>query len=175
MLNLIDRMAHSRGFNLLVGVAFALFSLIGYHYGGEAFITEWAGAVASAIAIFCLIFKTQGYWFWSIVNAGLWIVLFWRFDLPMLSGLQLMFIFMSLFGLYMWATEHTRFGYDCTKWVHNLGTVFGLGVLGYTAYAYSNQPGYSFTSWWYVEFFAVLISIVAFWMDAFKYKTNWIL
>jgi nicotinamide riboside transporter PnuC len=36
------------------------------------------------------------------------------------------------------------------------------------------MPDYTGTGWWWIEFFSVLTTIVAIWMDAFKYKTNWI-
>jgi nicotinamide riboside transporter PnuC len=108
------------------------------------------------------------------VNAALWFILFIRFDLPMLAGLQIMYILFSLYGLTVWATVHNRHGYAIDKWKDNIGTILGLGILAYTVYTYSDMAGYAFTTWWWLEFLGVFISICAFWMDAFKYKTNWL-
>jgi len=174
MLDRLNVLAHSRLVNGIVAFLFALFSLIGYKIWGQTFLTEWAGGIAAAIGIACLVFKTQGYWAWSIVNAILWFFLFLDFHLPMLAGLQVMYIIFSLYGLTVWATTHFRIGYDVGKWKDNFGTVIGLGILGYAVYAYRNMPGYTFTNLWWLEFSGVFISIVSFWMDAFKYRTNWI-
>ncbi len=113
-------------------------------------------------------------WAHSNINAVLWFWLFIDFKLPMLAGLQVMYVLFSLYGLTVWATVHHRIGYDINKWKDNFGTVLGLGILAYTVYAYRDMTGYAFTKWWYFEFFGVLISIISFWMDAFKYRTNWI-
>ena len=174
MLDKLSVYAHSKIVNGIVAIAFVIFAAVGYKLGGENFLTQWAGGVAAAISIACLIFKTQGYWAWSIVNAILWFVLFLHFDLPMLAGLQVMYVLFSLYGLTIWATTHLRIGYDVGKWKDNFGTFIGLGILAYAVYAYKDMPGYSFTTWWWLEFSGVLISIIAFWMDAFKYRTNWI-
>ena len=174
MLSKINQWAHNTYVNIGVVVAFTLFAVFGYTQLGQDFLTQWVGGVASAIAIACLIFKSQGYWFWSIVNAGLWFWLFMDFQLPMLAGLQIMYVLFSLYGLTVWATVHNRIGYDVNKWKDNFGTILGLGILAYTVYAYHDMTGYAFSKWWYFEFFGVLISIIAFWMDAFKYRTNWI-
>jgi nicotinamide riboside transporter PnuC len=170
----LTRLAHSRIVNAIVAIAFVIFAAVGYKYGGENFLTQWAGGVAAAIGIACLIFKTQGYWAWSIVNAILWFFLFLHFDLPMLAGLQVMYVLFSLYGLTVWATTHLRIGYDVGKWKDNFGTLLGFGILAYTVYAYRGMPGYTLTKWWWLEFLGVLISIVSFWMDAFKYRTNWL-
>lgn len=173
MLDRLDSLFHSRTFNVAVGLLFAVFAFVGYQLGGEVFLTEWAGGVAAAIGIACLIFKTQGYWFWSIVNASLWFVLFWRWELPMLAGLQIMYVLFSLYGLTVWATTHNRIGYSVEKFKDNFGTLLGFGILAYVVYAFRGMEGYAFTGWWWVEFSGVFLSIVAFWMDAFKYRTNW--
>lgn len=190
MLSKLDRFAHSPLYNVVVGVLFAAFAVLGYIYGGESFLTQWVGGVAAALAIASLIFKTQGYWFWSIVNAVLWFILFKHMGLPMLAGLQVSYILFSIYGVWQWASVKFRIGYDKNVWTDNLGTVVSLLIFLYTVVAYmgfpdftlwfvtfngfSGMPGYAFTGWWCVEFLGVFISIVANWMDVFKYKTNWI-
>lgn len=169
-----ERLAHSRLVNILVGVLFTIFAAVGYKVGGETFLTEWAGGVAAAIGIACLIFKTQGYWVWSIVNAVLWFFLFIKWDLNLTAGLQILYIVFSLYGLFVWATTHTRIGFDIGRVKDSIGLVLGLGIIAYVTYAFRDAPNYM-TTWWYVEFAAVLISVVALWMDAYKYRTNWYL
>lgn len=174
MLTKLDRFAHSPLYNVVVGFLFTIFSGVGYYFGGQSFLTQWAGGVAAAISIAALIFKTQGYWVWSIINAVMWFFLFRSMHLPMLAGLQISYMIFSLYGLFMWATTKYRIGYDRSILKDNLGSIIALAIFTYTIVAYMRMPGYAFTSWWYVEFFGVFISIVSNWMDAFKYKTNWI-
>jgi nicotinamide riboside transporter PnuC len=174
-LDSVERVVHSKVFHAVVLVAFSVFAYIGYAQGGEAFLTEWVGGVAAAIGIFCLIFKSQGYWFWSIVNAVLWFWLYQSWGLNMTAGLQITYVILSAYGFLMWATTKDRIGLDARSWKHALGGVLGLAILGYVIYAFQNEGTFPmYTSWWWVEFLAVLISIVAFTMDAFKYRTNWL-
>jgi hypothetical protein len=56
----LNQWAHNTYVNIGVVVAFTLFAGIGYMQLGETFLTEWAGGVAAAISIACLIFKSQG-------------------------------------------------------------------------------------------------------------------
>jgi len=174
MLRKLDQFAHSKFYNVVVGILFALFVAIGYVFGGKNFVTEWGGGVAAAISIAALIFKTQGYWVWSIINAVLWLILFASGDTKLLAGLQVSYIIFSLYGIYQWAKVKFRIGYDKSVWSDNFGTIVSTAIFGYTLYVYHNMPGYTGTKWWWLEFLGVGISIISNWMDAFKYKTNWI-
>lgn len=173
MLDTLTRVAKNPLVNVLIAVAFLIFAVLGYHFGGTPFLTQWVGGVAAAISITALIFKTQGYWAWSIVNAILWFFLY-KNGLPMLAGLQVSFFLFSLYGFWQWASVKWRIGYDRNVWTDNLGTLISLGIFVYTVIAYLGLSGYAFTGWWYIELIGVFISIIANWMDAFKYKTNWI-
>lgn len=174
MLNSLSRVAHDPHWNLVIAIGFLIFAVAGFYYGGTNFLTEWVGGVAAAISIAALVFKTQGYWLWSIVNAILWFFLFRHFHNEMLAGLQVSYILFSIYGLWQWARVKFRIGYDRNVWTDNLGTIVSLAIFIYSVVAYLHMPGYAFTGWWYVEFAGVFISIAANWMDAFKYKTNWI-
>lgn len=173
MLDRLSRLVRTRLYHSLVAVGFGAFVLLGYLFGGKEFVAEWGGAVAAAICIFALIFKSSGYWTWSIVNASLWLVLF-AGTLPMLAGLQVSYIIFACYGLWQWANVKWRIGYDHSVWTDNLGTAISLAIFVYTVYAYVGLEGYAFTTWWWVEFFGVFISIASNWMDAFKYKGNWV-
>lgn len=175
MLSKLEVYAHNTMVNIGIGVAFTIFAVAGYILGGETFLTEWVGSVAAAIGIACLVFKTQGYWFWSIVNAVLWFWLYRSWGLDMTAGLQIMYIVMSFYGLFMWATTHNKIGLDTSRWRDALGGVLGVGILAYIIFFASGESQFvMYTGWWWIEFWAVLISIISFTMDAFKYRINWI-
>jgi nicotinamide mononucleotide transporter len=176
MFDRLTELAHNTVVNVIVAALFTVFAVIGYAVGGEAFLTEWVGSVAAAIGIACLVFKTQGYWVWSIVNAILWFVLYRSWGLDMTAGLQVMYMVMSMYGLFMWATTKDKIGLDTHNWRHALGGVLGFSILAYIIVFASGESQFAmWTNWWYAELAAVVISILAFTMDAFKYRTNWIL
>lgn len=56
--------------------AFVLVNGIGYAFGGIEFVQGWGGGLAAVIATAYLVWKSQGYWAWMMVNAGLWCALF---------------------------------------------------------------------------------------------------
>lgn len=160
----------------IVTAAFVVLNVIGYKYwGGIGFVQGWGGGVAASIATFYLIFKLQGYWAWMIVNASLWTYLFFHTGLPMLAYLQVSILLFSVYGLVQWALVKYRIGFTPKVGSDVFGAVLASGLFIYSVIAYLHMPGYSFTSWWYVEFFSVATSVFAICMDAFKYKMNWIM
>lgn len=176
MLRKLDRFAHSPFYNVVIGIAFTLLMIVGYRYwGGTAFLEQYGGSIAATIGIAALIWKTQGYWFWSIVNAGLWLALFYSFGLHILMGLQAAYIVFAIYGLWQWATVKFRIGYDKNVLTDNLGTVLAMAICIFAVYYYWNIPGYTGSLWWFLEAGSVFIAVGANWMDAFKYKGNWIL
>lgn len=175
MLNKLARFAHSRFYNVALTIAFTVFSVIGYHFGGATFIEQWSGSIAATIGIAALIWKTQGYWFWSIVNASLWVVLFFSQHLPILGFLQIAYILFALYGLWQWANVKFRIGYNKNIWTDNLGTAIAFLICSFAVYYYWNIPGYTGSLWWFLEAGSVFVAVAANWMDAFKYKGNWIL
>lgn len=174
MLTQLGRFAHSPFYNVIVGFLFIVFSIFCYLHGGTNFLYQWGGAVAAFISIAALIWKTQGYWGWSIVNASLWLILFAGGNNKILAGLQVSYIIFSLYGIWQWARVKFRIGYDRNIFGDNLGTIISLIIFGVTLWIYHHIPGYTLTMWWWFEVSAVFISILSNWMDAFKYKTNWI-
>jgi len=175
MLRKLDRFAHSPFYNVVIGIIFVIVNVIGFHYGGKVFVEQWGGSLAATVAVSALIWKTQGYWIWSIINASLWVVLFFTTGLPILAFLQIAYIVFALYGLWQWATVKFRIGYDHNIWTDNLGTILALIICSYAVYYYWNIPGYTLSLWWWLEAGSVFIAVAANWMDAFKYKGNWIL
>jgi hypothetical protein len=163
----------SRVLNVGVALAFAAVNAVGYTYGGTAFVQAWGGSIAAVIATGFLVWKTQGYWCWMIVNAALWVALFFHMGLPMLAWLQVSFLLFCGYGAAQWALVRYRIGFDPRVRSDVVGTVLACGVFAYSVVAYWRMPGYRGTVWWTLEAGTVLLSITAIWMDAFRYKGNW--
>jgi len=67
-----------------------------------------------------------------------------------------------------------RIGWNPRVRSDQLGTVLALGVFAYAVFAYRDMEGYTWSVWWAVEAGSVLFAIAAMWLDAFRYKANWI-
>src|SRR3954447_22596162 len=154
-------------------VLFAVVNAVGYAFGGLDFVQGWGGGLAAVIATVWLVWKSQGYWAWMIVNAALWCALFFHQDLPLLGWLQLAFLVFASYGLIQWALVKSRIGWDPRVPADLVGGILGVGLLGYTLWTYRDMPGYTGTGWWCVELVSVVAAIGAMWMDAFRYKLNW--
>lgn len=176
MLDKVSRFVNSTVYHVGIAVAFVVMQLLGYLYlGGLSFVQGWGGGIAASIATFYLVFKNQGYWAWMIVNAGLWTYLFFHTGLPMLAWLQVSIMIFSIYGMIQWALVKYRIGFTPKVSSDLFGAVLALGIFAYSVYAYAGMKDYAFTGYWWVEFFSVLTSVGAIWMDAFKYKTNWMM
>jgi Nicotinamide mononucleotide transporter len=160
--------------NLTIAVVFVIVDAVGYRYlGGRTFVQSWGGSLAAVIATWFLIWKTQGYWFWMMVNAALWVALFFSMGLPLLAWLQVSFLIFCLYGMAQWALVKWRIGFNPRVSTDVVGTVIAIVIFAYSVYAYWNMPGYTGTFWWAMEAGTVLLAIAAIWMDAFRYKANW--
>jgi hypothetical protein len=152
---------------------FLIVNAIGYVFaGGLQFIQDWGGGLAAVIATFFLVFKSQGYWAWMIVNASLWTALFFNNDLPLLAWLQISFLIFSVYGAIQWALVKYRVGFNPRVRIDVIGSLIALGVFCVTAYVYWPRDG--ITNWWALEAASVALAIGAMWMDAFRYRANWI-
>lgn len=175
MLHKLERMTATMRFHVAMIVLFAVLQTIGYFYlGGLSFVQGWGGGIAASIATWYLMFKSQGYWAWMIVNGALWTYLFFHTGLPMLAYLQISIMIFSLYGIVQWAMVKRRFGFTPKVRTDVFGAVLASALFVYSVYAYWGMPGYTGTTWWYVEFGSVITTVFAITMDAFKYKTNWI-
>ena len=162
-------------FHTAVAAGFVVAMAIGYRFlGGLEFVQGWGGGIAAVIATFFLIWKSQGYWVWMIVNASLWTALFFEMDLPVLAWLQVSFLVLASYGAVQWALVRFRIGFNPRARSDVVGTVLALAVFLYSVYAYWNLEGYVGTIWWALELGTVFLAIVAMWMDAFRYKWNWV-
>lgn len=157
-----------------LGVFLAM-TLAGYVYaGGVSFVQLWSGSVAAIIATAFLVTKSQGYWFWMVVNSALWFTLFLHDGLPMLAWLQASFVVMCSYGFARWAvTSRWQIGWLGGN-LDKVGVVIAAAVFAWSVAAYWRMPGYALSTWWWVEFASVATAIAAIAMDAYRYKANWV-
>jgi hypothetical protein len=160
-------------FHLLAAVGFVALNAVGYRYGGLQFVQDWGGGFAAVIATWYLVFKAQGYWLWMMVNAGLWTALFFHMGIPLLACLQISIVLFSAYGAVQWALVKWRIGFDLHVRSDLVGAVLGLGMFAVALVAYRNAENVG-TGWWWVEFASVALAVAAIWMDAFRYRANWI-
>jgi hypothetical protein len=171
----IEKFSHNRYLHISTLAVFIIGNILGYKYlGGLNFVQSWGGSFAAVIATAFLVTKSQGYWFWMMINAGLWLTLFLHQGLPMLAWLQASLLLMSAYGMARWAiVARRKIGYLGThldKW----GVLMATLVFIASIVAYWKMPGYRLTLWWWVEFVSVATSIAAIAMDSYRYKANWI-
>src|SRR5882724_5076913 len=103
---------------------FVTINAVGYEFaGGLDFVQGWGGGIAAVIATFFLIWKSQGYWAWMIVNAALWTYLFFHVALPMLAYLQISFLIFAAYGAVQWALVKARIGFNPTVRTDVAGSV----------------------------------------------------
>ena len=109
---MIATMAHRPWFHAAVAIVFVLGMAAGYRFaGGLDFVQGWGGGIAAVIATFFLVFKSQGYWAWMIVNAALWTYCSSTSACPMLAYLQISFLIFAGYGAVQWAlVTGTRIG-----------------------------------------------------------------
>jgi nicotinamide riboside transporter PnuC len=110
-----------------------------------------------------------------MVNAGLWTALFFHMGLPMLAWLQIAILCFSVYGAIQWALVRFDIGFRLDRRSDVVGAVLATVLFGYSVVAYIGMDGYAFTGWWWVELGSVVTAIVAMWMDAYRYKANWIM
>jgi nicotinamide riboside transporter PnuC len=176
--SLFDRLAATANRPItyvLTALLFLAVNAVGYATaGGLDFVQDWGGGLAAVIATGFLVFKTQGYWAWMIVNASLWTYLFFHTGLPMLAYLQISFLIFAGYGAVQWALVRRGVGVDFRRHTDVVGSAIAAGVLLLSLGIYWDQPGYRGTTWWWLELGGVVFAIGAMWMDAFRYKANWI-
>ncbi len=159
-------------FHVVTVFAFMFVNAVGFALWGLDFVQGWGGGIAAVIATFFLVFKSQGYWAWMMVNAGLWCALFFNMGLPLLGWLQISFLIFSAYGAVQWTLVKYRIGFNPRVRIDVVGCIIAGGVFVVTVIAYFPSTGIGV--WWALEAGSVVLAIVAMWMDAFRYRANWI-
>lgn len=176
MIDWIGRHVDRPATHATAAALFLAVNALGYAtLGGRSFVESWGGGLAAVIATFFLVWKSQGYWMWMIVNATLWGALFFSRDLPLLGWLQVTLLVFAVYGMLQWALVRVRIGWNPRVPADAVGTALALGVFVYSVWAYRNMEGYAGSIWWALEASSVFCAIGAMWLDAFRYKANWIM
>jgi hypothetical protein len=162
----LGRFAHDWRTHAVAAAVFAAVNGIGYAFDGIDFVQSWGGGLAAVIATAYLVWKSQGYWVWMMVNAALWCALFFDAGLPLLGWLQVALFAFAAYGMAQWALVRLRIGWNPTVPSDLVGALLGLAVLTCAVYAYRSL-------WWSLEAASVLLAIAAMWLDAFRYRANW--
>jgi nicotinamide mononucleotide transporter len=120
----------------------------------------------------------ENVWSWptGIVNVGLYIIIFWRTGLYSDTGLQVVFLVLSIYGWYEWlygGVQHTELTVSRARardWlvVTPIALVFWL-VLGHNA---AKLSGVALP---YLDASLATLSLVAQWMMTRKILENWVL
>lgn len=157
---------------LVSALLFGILLAVGYHYGGMNFVTVYGGSVAAVWSTVYLVYKDQMYWLWTIAYSVLWGILFYQQGLNALGAYQFITIALCFSGLTQWYLVKRGIGVNWTRqsdrWVTAVSTVAVLIAI----WAYWPT---GLTIWWMLEISSVLFAVVAIWMDAFRYKMNWIM
>lgn len=136
-----------------------------------AFVESWGGSIAAIISTWFLIFKSQGYWSWTIGYSVLWGILFFNSGLSALGAFQFVTIALCVTGAIQWYLVKRGIGINLSRISDRWVTAFATVGVGIAIYAY--WPSGTANVWWWLEIGSVLTALVAIWMDAFRYKGNW--
>lgn len=137
---------------------------------------EWIAAIAGAVSVY--LSARENIWSWptGIVNVGLYIIVFERAGLYSDTGLQVVYLILSIYGWYEWLyggknrTELSVTRATPRDWLLSVpvGVVFWLVLATYTA----RLPGVALP---YADSGLTTISLIAQWMLTRKRLENWIL
>jgi nicotinamide mononucleotide transporter len=137
---------------------------------------EWVAAVAGVVSVY--LSARQNIWSWptGIVNVGLYIFVFYSTGLYAETGLQVVYLVISIYGWYHWlygGADHSALRVSRATprtWAvaASIAVVFWFALATYT----SRLPGVSLP---YLDSALTTLSLVAQWMMTRKHVENWIL
>jgi nicotinamide mononucleotide transporter len=137
---------------------------------------EWFAAIAGAISVY--LSARENIWSWptAIVNVSLYTIIFHRSGLYSDTGLQVVYLVLSIYGWYQWlygGARHTRLRVSRASrrvWLvaGMTGIAFWLALAQYT----STLPGVSLP---HLDAGLTTLSLIAQWMMTRKILENWIL
>ncbi|PWJ56589.1 nicotinamide mononucleotide transporter [Dyadobacter jejuensis] len=137
---------------------------------------EILGFITGAICVYLNTRQNVLGWFFGIINAVLYAVVFWQVQLYADMGLQGYYFFTSIYGWYMWrfgGKSHDGISVSTTP-PGLYGVFLGIFVVvtllwGYLLGTYTNA------SLSYVDSALTIASLIAQWMMARKYLENWLI
>lgn len=153
-------------------IAFLIITGLFYHYEGLAWTAQWAGTIAAVWSTVYLVYKSQAYWPWTVAYSILWGILFFQSGLNALGAYQFITIALCVSGMVQWYLVKRGIGINWTRISDRWVT--GITSLAVLIAIYAYWPT-SANVWWFLQISSVLAAVVAIWMDAFRYKLNWIM
>lgn len=137
---------------------------------------EVLGIITSLICVWLNTRQNVWGWFWAIVSSGIYAIIFWQSNLKSDAELQIVFILLSLYGVYEWKfSTGEKSMLPVTKIPLLLAIICLIFLVVFAAisgYIHSQYLGASLP---YLDAGLTAISLIATWMTARKYLENWIL
>ena len=137
---------------------------------------EVLGIIASLICVWSNTRQNVWGWFWAIVSSGIYSVIFWQLNLKSDAELQIVFILLSLYGVYEWKFSKGERTVLLVSKIPLQLFIICLIFLGiFTAISGYIHSQYLAASLPYLDAGLTAISLIATWMTARKYLENWLL
>lgn len=137
---------------------------------------EILGFVTGAICVYLNTRQNVLGWFFGIINAVLYVIVFWQVKLYADMGLQGYYFITSIYGWWLWlyggkSHDGVRVTFTPRKFYAIFGLIFVLITLswGFLLGRFTNA------SLTYVDSALTIASLIAQWMMARKYLENWII
>jgi nicotinamide mononucleotide transporter len=137
---------------------------------------EVLGIITSLICVWLNTRQNVWGWFWAIISSGIYAVIFWQSNLKSDAELQVVFILLSLYGVYEWKFnkgEKTILPVSKISFQLSIICLIFLGL--FTILSGYLHSQYLVASLPYLDSFLTAISLIATWMTARKYLENWLL
>jgi nicotinamide mononucleotide transporter len=140
---------------------------------------NWLENLGILTSLICIYLNTQQNvwgWFWAIVSSAIYSVIFYQARLFSDTGLQGVFILLSIYGWYAWLFGSKE---KTVLTVSRISTKLSVICLGFFL-VFTLISGYLFSQYTkaslpYLDSSLTAISLIATWMTARKYLENWLL
>ncbi|MCF0065478.1 nicotinamide riboside transporter PnuC [Dyadobacter chenwenxiniae] len=141
--------------------------------------TTWLEILGFITGAICVYLNTQQNvwgWFFGIINAVLYAIVFWQVRLYADTGLQGYYFLTSIYGWWMWKFGgRNHDGISVTRTPARMYPVFGVIFLIITASWGFLLGKFTDASLTYADSALTVASLIGQWMMARKYLENWIL
>jgi nicotinamide mononucleotide transporter len=136
---------------------------------------EILGFLTGAICVYLNTRQNVLGWFFGIINAVLYFLVFWQVRLYADMGLQGYYFFTSIYGWWMWRYGgKSHDGVTVSRTPDRLYGIFGLIFVAVTLLWGFLLGTYTNASLTYVDSALTVASLIAQWMMARKYLENWL-
>lgn len=135
---------------------------------------EVLGIIASLICVWLNTRQNVWGWFWAIISSGIYAVIFWQSNLKSDAELQIVFILLSVYGVYEWKfSKGERTLLPVSKIPLQLALICLIFFGIFTVISGYLHDKYLHASFSYLDAGLTAISLIATWMTTRKYLENW--